>query len=108
MTHVVSTYKLRFFFDAGSGTCFWSGNAAAREKFGYFIDPITLPLDAETLQEVIDVINAYDNAFNWDDPGSFPPIDPSMEAAINASGDAMLRHVRANLSDEFDVVDERR
>lgn len=108
MRRVAPTYILRFFFDAGSGTCFWSGNDAARAKYGYFIDPFTLPIDTSTIQEVIDVINAYDNTFNWDDPGSSQLVDPSMENEINASVDAMLHHVRENLGDEYDVVDERR
>ncbi|NMC06389.1 MAG: hypothetical protein GYA24_14325 [Candidatus Lokiarchaeota archaeon] len=102
-----STYKIRFFFDAGSGTCFWSGNDAARERFGYFIDPYSLPLDITTRQEVLDVITAYDEAFNWDDPGSASPIDPTVEVAINARSDAMLQRVREQLGEAFDVVDER-
>jgi hypothetical protein len=99
---------IRFFFDAGSGTCFWSANDASRERFGYFIDPHNLPLDIATMQEVIELINAYDNAFDWDDPGGSHERDGSLQELIEDSGDAVLRHVREKLGSDYDVVDERR
>ncbi len=101
-------YRIRFFFDAGSGTCFWSGNDASREKFGYFIDPLDLPLDTRVIQKIVALINAYDNAFNWNDPGGPNPIEKSKEDVIYASGDAVLRLVREKLGPDYEVVDERR
>jgi hypothetical protein len=42
------TLRLRYFFDAGSGTCLWSGNSAAEACFGYAVDMDDLPLGANT------------------------------------------------------------
>ncbi|HEV2461879.1 MAG TPA: hypothetical protein VGS80_26275, partial [Ktedonobacterales bacterium] len=36
-------YRIRFFFDYGSGICLWAGNALTRERFGY-------PIEAEHLR----------------------------------------------------------
>jgi hypothetical protein len=83
-------------------------NDASRERFGYFIDPVNLPLEIATIQEVMGLINAYDNAFDWDDPGGSHTRDGPLQKLIEDSGDAVLRHVREKLGSNYDVVDERR
>ena len=58
-------YKIRFFFDYGSGTCFWSSNDKTRAKFNYPIKPEELPLPVESLKKVRDSLEWYDQSLNW-------------------------------------------
>ncbi|MFC6661259.1 hypothetical protein [Deinococcus multiflagellatus] len=36
-------YRLRFFFDTGSGICLWAGDPATEARYGLAVDPQTLP-----------------------------------------------------------------
>ena len=61
-------YKLRYFFDAGSGICLWSANDSAREKFGYPIDVSQLNLDENTKRKAYYLLAWYDTCINWNSP----------------------------------------
>jgi hypothetical protein len=63
-------YKFRYFFDAGSGVCLWSGNAAARKRFGYAVQTDELFTNASLLTEAARLIDWFDQSIQWADPGS--------------------------------------
>ncbi len=66
-----SLYRLRYVFDYGGG-CLWGDNEAAKDRFGYAIDPIALPLSPETVAHIAQVSAWYDTSLNWEyppDPG---------------------------------------
>lgn len=54
----MSRYKLRFFFDAGSGICLWSADERTIEKFDYPVDPSKLPID-ENLRRRLHYVTAW-------------------------------------------------
>lgn len=95
-------FVLRFFFDAGSGICLWSGNDAARERFDYPVELDDLPLSEETREAAAALLARYDAQFNWDDPASDGADDPQ----FNAAARAVLERIRAELGPEFEVRDE--
>lgn len=45
-------YKLRYFFDFGSGICLWAANDAARDHFGYPVDSSKLPITSTLMHRV--------------------------------------------------------
>jgi hypothetical protein len=53
-------YRRRFFFDTGSGNCLWSGNEAARQGYGYAIEPQALLFPEATIHEMERVTAWYD------------------------------------------------
>ena len=102
-------YRLRFFFDAGSGACLWSGSDAANERFGYNVDHHALPLPGETATLLDDLLDRYDASFPWDDPASGEPRwSDADEQRFRADVAAAIAQVRRELGGDFDVVDESR
>jgi hypothetical protein len=105
-------YVLRFFFDAGSGVCLWSGNKAAEERFDYPVETAKLGLPPDLEREIEQLITDYDADFPWDDPGTRDPKRLEFlrlnEAGINRRADALLPRLREALGPDFEVVDQRR
>ncbi len=97
-------YRLRYFFDAGSGVCLWSDNDAARERYGIAITPAQLPLSKATRQEVNQLVAWYDTSLNWDDPAG--PTSWSLEEreSFNRAAGVLLTQLRAELRD-FTIED---
>jgi hypothetical protein len=98
--------RLRFFFDAGSGTCLWTGNDAARSRFDYCVDPDDLPLSASSRERVRALVRRYDESIDWDYPPN-PPLwseEESTRFALDAR--ELLDVLRAELGADFELVDE--
>lgn len=97
-------YRLRFFFDTGSGICLWSGNEAARQRYGYPIEPQALPLPEATIHEMEQVTAWYDQRMDWDQA---PQPNPSWdEAAFAAAARQLLDKMRRELGPDYEVIDE--
>ena len=63
-------YKLRFMFDFGSGVCLWSANEDSLNRFGdYPVATELLPVSQEMKEKLNHLIDWYDEALNWDNPG---------------------------------------
>jgi len=100
-------YRLRFFFDAGSGVCLWSGNATTSARYGIAILPEQLPLSPYTQRWVNQLVAQYDTSLNWDDPTGPSPWSPAECEHFNATAArALLSQIRAQLGEDYDVVDE--
>lgn len=101
--------RLRYFFDAGSGTCLWSGNAPAEACCGYAIDVDALPLGANTRAALRHLVAWYDTSIDWDDPGNPAGLWHSEERARfgRAAQDALDRLRRELPASRFELVDER-
>ena len=100
-------FRLRFFFDAGSGTCLWSDNPAARDRFDYAVDLSTLPVPENLWRQALYVTYWYDTSIDW----NYPP-DPSQwsaeeSAGFHAAADALLARLREALGPDFELADER-
>ncbi len=98
------SYRLRFFFDAGSGVCLWSGNAAARGRYGIAIAPAQLPLPEATQQEMTRLIAWYDTSLDWEHPTGPTPWSPAERAQFEAAARALLAQLREQLGPTFVVV----
>lgn len=61
---------LRYFFDAGSGVCLWSGNAEAEARWGYAVDHAALPLRESTRHFLQELVARFDTSIDWSDPGT--------------------------------------
>ena len=102
------TYRLRYFFDAGSGTCLWAADAATEARYGYAVGLDALPLSDETRAALGRLIAAHDRSIDWSDPAGGDVRgagDAERFAAAAREGLALLR--RDLPSSSFEVVDER-
>ena len=101
-------YRLLYFFDAGSGTCLWSANESAREKFDYPVDINDLPLCENTKRRIIYITAWYDTSLDWSDPSGPSPWDVDELLSFNSEAQKMLHSLRTELGNEFELVDESR
>jgi hypothetical protein len=102
----LTTYRLRFFFDYGSGVCFWAANEAAQRQFGYPVDANQLPLSTATKGAVEHVISWYDQSFNWDDPGGPSRWNATDWEQFNTELRKILALVHAELGAQFEIINE--
>ena len=99
-------YRLRFFFDHGSGVCLWTANDAARERLGdYPVLLEDLPLSPETVQEGEGLLTRYDTSLDRDDPGGPSPWRDEDVVAFHAAAVAFLARLRRELGPAFEIVD---
>src|SRR6266487_7005744 len=98
------TYRLRFFFDTDSGVCLWSGNEAARQRYGYPIQPQALPLPEDTVRNMERVITWYDEWMDWNHA---PQPNPSWdEAAFTEAARRLPDRLQQELGPDYEVVDD--
>jgi len=101
-------YVLRVFFDAGSGVLLWSGNSAARERFGYPVNHDDLPLPDASQARVAAIIVKYDTSINWDAPSS-PILWTNQECEqFNREVSELIEQLRRDLGSEFELANETR
>ncbi|MDP9363464.1 MAG: hypothetical protein M3Q10_04400 [Chloroflexota bacterium] len=98
-------YRLRYFFDPGSGIYLWSGNAQARSAFGYPVCIEELPLSPDTILEARRVTASFDRSLNWDYPPDPGPWDQVQCDGFNAAARARLARLRRELGDGFVIED---
>lgn len=101
-------YKIKFFFDYGSGTCFWSGNERAEAKFNdYFIEPKELPLSLETIKRVEDLLEWYDQSLNWEYPPDPGPWHQEECDRFNNTVKQLFETVKIELGEEFELCNKQ-
>lgn len=100
-----ATYRLRYFFDAGSGTCLWAGNDAARERWNYAVDHDELPLTLQTRERADAAIKRYDTGLGWSDPAGPSPWNDAEAEAFAIASQGLLEAFRAELGADFEIVD---
>jgi hypothetical protein len=99
-------YRLRFFFDTGSGICLWCDNDAARERFGYPVDLRDLPLPETICRRGYFVIAWYDTFMDWELSPQPSKWWPREEAAFKAAAQELLTLLQQHLGSAFELVDE--
>lgn len=104
----MSKYFLRFFFDAGAGTCLWSGDQLTKEKFGNPIDISKLPLDESIRRRVMYLSDWYDTSIDWSYPPNPSPWDVQEKKQFEDAVQEFLIDVRQALFPDFEVKDEHR
>ncbi len=100
-------YRIRFFFDYGSGICLWSGNAPTRERFGYPIEPEPLGLSPETAAEVTRLIAWYDRSLDWDHAPQERPWSQAERERFNEAMHRLLAAIQRELGAQYEIVNQQ-
>jgi hypothetical protein len=103
-----ATYLLRYFFDPGSGTCLWSANDAAQERYDYPVWIDRLPVPQETRDRVMAIVDWYDRGLDWNDPAGPSPWDRAEEMRFAAAAQELLAVLRRELGEDYLIRDESR
>lgn len=99
-------FRLRFFFEPGSGIALWAGNVAARERFGTSIDAADLPLSQSTWRYVHYLCAWYDTSLDWSCLPNPGPWSPEETARFHAAVARFLPLLRNELGPSFVLDDE--
>jgi len=99
-------YRLRFFFDAGSGECLWAGNAAAKERFGYPVDLSELPIGENLRRYLFHLAAWYDTAIDWNYPPNPSPWTKDEWDRFLRAVDSGIARLREKLGGDFEIVVE--
>lgn len=102
----MSVYRLRFFFDPGSGICLWAANDATRDKWDYPVDAELLPLPENTWRFARHLCCWYDTSIDWTYPPDPSPWEDSERDRFNVAAQRFLEVLRNQLGPDFEVVDE--
>lgn len=99
-------YKLRYFFDFGSGICLWAANDAARDHFGYPVDSSKLPITSTLMHRVEFVLAWYDTFLDWDNPPRETRWRAIEGGQFNLAAQELLHLLQEELGVEFEIVNE--
>ncbi len=100
---------MRFFFDPGSGVCFWTANDRARTRFNnYPVRAEELPLLGATIQRIDELVGWYDRSLNCDYPPDPGPWRQADWDRFNAAVRDLLATVRQQLGADFEIINEYR
>ncbi len=102
------SYEIRFFFDAGSGICLWSGNEEAIKKYGYPIDHWKLPLSENTKRKLEHLVAWFDTSLDWSNPSNPDTLWDEQETLnFNIAIDKSLKQLRQELPEpDYKITNE--
>lgn len=102
---MAATYRLRFFFDAGSGVCLWAANDAARSRFGYAVDAEQLPIPAPLAERLASLIAEYDRSIDWSHPPGPSPWDAQQKTQFQRDAMRAVELLAEALGADYEVVE---
>ncbi|GER89825.1 hypothetical protein KDW_39870 [Dictyobacter vulcani] len=106
MMNTKPQYVIRFFFDAGSATCFWPVNDDARKRFGSYIQPEDLPLSKATIKCADDIVDWQTASLNWNYPPDPGPWRQDECDHFNQAVKELLEEIYKELADHFEIINE--
>ena len=101
-------YRLRYFFDPGSGICLWSDNDMAREKFGYSVELANLPVTSTVKTRAEDLIARFDTSIEWANPSGPSPWSDMERERFQVEAALLLRSLQECLGTQFEICDGTR
>lgn len=84
----------------------WSGNDAARARFGYAVDLEQLPLSRTVTRRAWFVVAWWDTFLDWDKAPDYSRWWSAEAKAFDAAAQELLELLRQGLGTEYDIVDE--
>lgn len=113
----IPTYRLRFFFDYGSGGCLWCDNDAAYEKYdagtldaemydsmGKISEEAQIKLPHSIRQKVLELDKLYSESLDWNDPGGPSMWNKEGWDDFHKMTRALHREIEEYLGDDFEVI----
>jgi len=98
-------YEIRFWFEHG-GPCLWSLNRETKDKYGYPISKLELPLSESTLIKLNCLKEEYHSYLNWDAPASPSAWSEDHKKDFIVRGNDVYSILVKELGDVFQVRNE--
>jgi len=110
-------YRLRFFFDYGSGGCLWCDNEAAYEKYdvgtldaesydgnGNICQEARIKLPDSTKKRVVALDKLYSESLNWEDPAGDSLWNKSQWNAFYLQARELHKEISTILGNDFEII----
>lgn len=98
-------YVFKYWFEHG-GTCLWSMNDDARNKFGYAMDNKKLPISKALVDELYALETEYHGYLDWDYPPAPSPWKLKQKNEFkNRANEAHLK-LKLELGSNFEIINE--
>jgi hypothetical protein len=110
------TYRLRFFFDYGSGGCLWCANEATYRKYdvgpldaeifdmdGKLSHEARIKLPETTRRKVLALDKLYGESIRWEDPAGNSPWDKAQWDSFYFQARQLHQEISTILGDDFDI-----
>lgn len=98
-------YKLRFMPEYYA-TSLWAQDQETKDVYGYEISYQSLGLS----KPLIEALKAYDekvlSLIDWKDPAGPSPINQDERKALYERGLALMKDIKKELGDDFQIIDE--
>lgn len=101
----MENFKLRYLFDPGSGTCLWSENELAIDKFGYAVELASLELSSALKSQAEELIVRFDTSIDWNDPPNPSPWSDMERERFEFDSARLLQSLQECLGDAFEIRD---
>lgn len=101
----MAKYVLKYWFEHG-GTCLWSINNDAKNKFDYAIDNEKLPISKALVDELYELEAEYHNYLNWDYPPSPSPWTLKQKNDFKNRANVTYLKLLLELGSDFEIINE--
>lgn len=101
----LSKYVLKYWFEHG-GTCIWSMNDEARDKFGYAIDNHKLPISKPLIDELYALEEEYHGYLDWDYPPLPSPWSWEQKNDFKNCANILYLKLKLELGSNFEIINE--
>ncbi len=101
----MENYKLRYFFDPGSGICLWSENDLARDRFGYPVELDSLELTSSVKAQAEELIVWFDTSIDWNYPPAPSPWSDMERERFQVAAASLLSSLQECLGAGFEIRD---
>lgn len=105
-TPEIEKYKLRFFFEYQVGTCLWSANELARQKFGYPVELSELELPKKMRDKIKEINDRFETCINWDQPNGPAIWTENQRLSFNQAAKDLFLKIQNELGQKFEIIDE--
>ena len=100
----MAKYEMKFMFDWAAGTCIWSINEAAREKYGYCVEFNSLPISQELLNVLEKLCDQYDQALDWKSPSNGLIWSLEKQNIFVEEAKSVYKKLCNELGDDYNVI----
>jgi len=101
----MENYRLRYFFDPGSGICLWSENEAASGRFGYPVELKDLAITSAVKRQAEELIARFDTSIDWANPSGPSPWSDVEQDRFQEDAARLLRALQECLGASFEIRD---
>jgi hypothetical protein len=102
---MLSKYVIKYWFEHG-GTCLWSINEDAKNKFGYAIDNEKLPISKTLVIELYELEEEYHGYLDWDYPPSPSPWTLEQKNDFKNRANESCLKLKLELVSKFEIINE--